>query len=57
VLFTDLKLGIIVAHIKQIASIAEGLSREAGSYMKCLADRFQLKFRKGKTKRKKPPHY
>jgi hypothetical protein len=32
VLFTDLKLGIIVAHIEQIASIAEGLSREAGSW-------------------------
>jgi len=27
------------------------------SYMKCLADRFQLKFREGKTKRKKPPHF
>jgi len=26
-------------------------------YMKCLADRFQLKFREGKTKRKKPPHF
>jgi len=25
--------------------------------MKCLADRFQLKIRKGKTKRKKPPHF
>jgi len=25
-------------------------------YMKCLADRFQLKFREGKTKRKKPTH-
>jgi len=25
--------------------------------MKCLADRFQLKFREGKTKRKKPPHF
>jgi len=29
----------------------------AMSYMKCLADRFQLKFREGKTKRKKPPHF
>jgi hypothetical protein len=26
-------------------------------YMKCLADVFQLKFREGKTKRKKPPHF
>jgi len=26
-------------------------------YMKCLADRFQLKIREGKTKRKKPPHF
>jgi len=25
--------------------------------MKYLADRFQLKFREGKTKRKKPPHF
>jgi len=29
----------------------------AKRYMKCLADRFQLKFREGKTKRKKPPHF
>ena len=26
------------------------------SYMKCLADRSQLKIREGKTKRKKPTH-
>jgi len=26
-------------------------------YMKCLADRFQLKLREGKTKRKKPLHF
>jgi len=26
-------------------------------YKKCLADRFQMKFREGKTKRKKPPHF
>jgi len=25
--------------------------------MKCLADRFQLKLREEKTKRKKPPHF
>jgi|688.fasta_scaffold84688_9 hypothetical protein len=31
--------------------------RIAISYMKCLADRFQLKIREGKTKRKKPPHF
>ena len=29
----------------------------AKRYMKCLADRFQLKIREGKTKRKKPPHF
>jgi len=28
------------------------LFRQAQRYMKCLADRFQLKFREGKTKRK-----
>jgi len=31
--------------------------KAARRYMKCLADRFQLKIREGKTKRKKPPHY
>jgi len=29
----------------------------ANRYMKCLADVFQLKFREGKTKRKKPLHF
>jgi len=32
-------------------------SQSRKRYMKCLADRFQLKIREGKTKRKKPPHY
>ena len=27
------------------------------SYMKCLADVFQLKIREGKNKKKKPPHF
>jgi len=31
--------------------------KAAKRYMKCLADRFQLKVREGKTKRKKPPHF
>lgn len=29
----------------------------AQSLIDVLADRFQLKFREGKTKRKKPPHF
>jgi len=47
-------------------SISTGLGRKCKAispsqsrkrYMKCLADRFQMKFREGKTKRKKPPHF
>ena len=33
------------------------LRQAANRYMKCLADRFQLKIREGKTKRKKPTHF
>jgi hypothetical protein len=37
-------------------SLFKQLRKAANRYMKCLADRFQLKFREGKTKRKNPPH-
>jgi len=39
------------------SSYKQPLLLAAKRYMKCLADRFQLKFREGKTKRKKPPHF
>jgi hypothetical protein len=49
-LFRTLKRPITVAK----ATLKRGLALR---YMKCLDDRFQLKFREGKTKRKKPPHF
>jgi len=39
------------------SAIKPALNKAAIRYMKCLADRFQLKFREGKTKRKKPTHF
>jgi uncharacterized coiled-coil protein SlyX len=37
-------------------AIAKTITKQ-NRYMKCLADRFQLKIREEKTKRKKPPHF
>jgi len=37
-----------------VFQIPQTENKPAQRYMKCLADRFQLKFREGKTKRKKP---
>jgi hypothetical protein len=39
-------------HARRISAL-----RQYFGYMKCLADRFQLKIREGKTKRKKPTHF
>jgi len=53
----NIKHSVIHTVLGGLANVLSVNIRQAISYMKCLADRFQLKLREEKTKRKKPPHF